>query len=212
MLPAFAGVVSYKRRIAAFTKKRASRRQASTCEQPPKAFQVRSAPDHSDTTTKKEQERWQFSSVERRTGTTFFGKGRHIQCSTSQGNPRIARQIEAAHKTRLAKGEAGIEERTPAPTLKEFAERFKQAVAIRCAEKPATVKFYEEKLKRLLEYPPLAKAKLDSIDESLIERYVQTRRNKTIGRKGAERNLSPASVNRELATLRRLLYLAKEWK
>lgn len=142
----------------------------------------------------------------------FVWNGEHIQKSTKQTNKRVAEQIESAYKTKLAKGEVGIEERKPAPTLKEFSERFKKAIEIRCAEKPATVRFYNEKLRRLLEYSPLANAKLDRIDESLIERYVQARRNKSIGKKGNERKLSPASVNRELATLRRLLYLAKEWK
>lgn len=142
----------------------------------------------------------------------FIWNGEHIQKSTKQANKRVAEQIESAYKTKLAKGEVGIEERPPAPTLKEFSERFKEAIEIRCAEKPATVSFYKEKLRRLLEFLPLASAKLDRIDESLIERYVQARRNTSIGRKGDEKKLSPASVNRELATLRRLLYLAKEWK
>jgi len=35
----------------------------------------------------------------------FLFNGEHIQKSTKQGNPRTARQIEAAHKTALAKGE-----------------------------------------------------------------------------------------------------------
>jgi len=38
----------------------------------------------------------------------FVFKGEHIQRSTKQGNPRIARQIEAAYKTKLAKGEVGL--------------------------------------------------------------------------------------------------------
>src|ERR1051325_285028 len=142
----------------------------------------------------------------------FVWNGERIQKSTKQSNKRVAEQIESAFKTKLAKGEMGIEQRPPAPTLKEFSERFKEAIEIRCAEKPATISFYKEKLRRLLEFHPLASAKLDRIDESLIERYVQARRNKSIGKEGEERKLSPASVNRELATLRRLLYLAKEWK
>ena len=32
----------------------------------------------------------------------FVFNNQHIQGSTKQGNPRVARQIEAAHKTRLA--------------------------------------------------------------------------------------------------------------
>src|SRR5215216_1870479 len=86
------------------------------------------------------------------------------------------------------------------------------SVAVHCAEKPMTISFYMSKLDRLLKYEPRASAKLDKVDEGLIERYVQTRRNKLIGRGENRRNLSPASVNRGLATLRRLLYVAKEWK
>jgi integrase len=142
----------------------------------------------------------------------FWWDGEHIQASTHQTNKRVAQQMESAHKTRLAKGEVGIVERKPAPTLKAFAPCFTEAIEVRCAEKPLTISFYKSKLDRLLEYEPLASAKLDKIDEALIERYVQARRNTLIGKGEAKRNLSPASVNRELATLRRLLYLAKEWR
>lgn len=38
----------------------------------------------------------------------FLFNGERIQKSTKQGNPRIARQIEAAHRTALAKGERGL--------------------------------------------------------------------------------------------------------
>jgi integrase len=120
--------------------------------------------------------------------------------------------MEAACRTQLAKGEVGLIERKPAPTLKVFSARFTEAIEVRCAEKPMTISFYKSKLDRLLEYEPLASAKFDRIDEALIEQYVQARRNTLIGKGEDKRNLSPASVNRELATLRRLLYLAKEWK
>lgn len=142
----------------------------------------------------------------------FVFNGEHVQKSTKQTNARVARQMEAAHRTQLAKGEIGLVERKPAPTLKAFAPRFTEAIEVRCAEKPMTISFYKSKLDRLLEYEPLASAKLDRIDEGLIERYIQARRNTVIGKGKDKRNLSPASVNRELATLRRLLYLAKEWK
>jgi hypothetical protein len=52
----------------------------------------------------------------------FLFNGEHVQKSTKEGNPRIARQIEAAHRTALAKGEAGIADRKPMPTLAEFIE------------------------------------------------------------------------------------------
>lgn len=52
----------------------------------------------------------------------FLFNGEHIQASTKQRNPRTARQIEAAHRTALAKGEVGITKRKPIPTLAEFIE------------------------------------------------------------------------------------------
>ena len=47
----------------------------------------------------------------------FLFNGEHIQKSTKQGNPRTARQMEAACRTALAKGEVGITDRKPVPTL-----------------------------------------------------------------------------------------------
>ena len=132
----------------------------------------------------------------------FIFNGRHVQRSTKQGNPRVARQIEAAHRTTLAKGEVGIVERKPAPALKDFAQRFMDAIQVRSAAKPRTVDFYARKLTRVLCFEPLANANLDEVDEALIESYVQER----------AKQVSPASVNRELATLRRLLRLAQEWR
>jgi len=52
----------------------------------------------------------------------FMWKGDWIEKSTGQGNKNVARQMEAAYRTALAKGEVGIVERQPAPTLKKFAE------------------------------------------------------------------------------------------
>jgi hypothetical protein len=51
----------------------------------------------------------------------FTWKGEPIRESTKQTNKRVAEQIEAAHKTSLAKEEVGIRDRKPAPTLREFA-------------------------------------------------------------------------------------------
>jgi integrase len=132
----------------------------------------------------------------------FVFSGEHIQQSTKQGNPRVARQIEAAYRTKLAKGEVGIKERTPAPTLKDFAQRFIDAIQVRCAAKTRTMEFYGQQLARLLDFSPLASARLSDIDEALIESFVQHR----------STQVSRATVNRALATLRRLLRLAQEWR
>jgi integrase len=52
------------------------------------------------------------------------------------------------------------------------------------------------------EFEPLARTRLDRIDEALIEEYVQDRR----------KRVAPGTVNRQLATLRRALRLAHEWR
>src|SRR5271157_1880695 len=133
----------------------------------------------------------------------FLFNGEHVQHSTKQGNPRTARQIEAAHRTRLAKGEVGIiEERRAAPMFADVAQRFIAHVEARHENKPQTVQFYAAKLNRLLEYPLIAGVRLDKIDEGVIEGFVVARR----------ASVGPATVNRELATLRRMLRLAHEWK
>jgi integrase len=131
----------------------------------------------------------------------FVFNNQRIQCSTKQGNPRVARQIEAAHKTRLAKGEVGIESPKKVPTLREFGQRFKAEIKVYCAGRPRTIAFWDQKLTRLLAFRPLASASLNKIDKALIARYVQTRHGV----------VAVATINRELATLRRILYLAHDW-
>lgn len=95
------------------------------------------------------------------------------------------------------------------PTLAEFAPRFMVYIEIECAEKPLTIKFYRSKLDRLLEDAILPDLRLSEFDEARIDNYKQRRR-RQVSRYG--RPMSPGSVNRELATLRRLLRLAKKWK
>lgn len=131
----------------------------------------------------------------------IFDKQR-IQKSTKQGNRRVARQMEADYRTKLAKGEVGLAKPKAAPALRDFAQRFIGYIEVRCAAKPNTVSFYARKLAQILKFEALAAARLDRIDEALIENYVQYR----------IEQVSPASVNRELATLRRLLRMAHEWK
>ncbi len=47
----------------------------------------------------------------------FIGQGRTVRESTKQGNDKVARQMEAAHRTSLAKGEVGIREKKRAPYM-----------------------------------------------------------------------------------------------
>jgi integrase len=139
----------------------------------------------------------------------FVFKGERVRESSKATSKRVAEQIEAAHKTRLAKGEVGIQERKIVPTLKAFSPRFMDAIRVQCAEKPRTIAFYQAKLNTLLAVDGLASTRLDEIDEAVLEAYVQVRTQVVSRRKKA---LSPGSINRELATLRRMLRLGHEWK
>jgi integrase len=131
----------------------------------------------------------------------FKWNGRLVRVNTKQPNKQAAAQLESQHRTQLAKGEAGIRDRSKIPTLKEYEPQFMGHIEVRCAEKPRTVTYYREKMANMVKFPPLGSAKLDRIDESLIEKYVQAR----------SKEVMPATVNRHLATLRRALRLAQEW-
>src|ERR1019366_6548688 len=131
-----------------------------------------------------------------------WSEGKRHQFSTKQANKKRAKTVEDVYFARLADQRAGIEKRKPAPLFSDFAKRFVEHVGVRHENKPQTVSFYAAKLSRLLESDAISSAHLDRIDEAMIETYVQERR-KIVG---------PATVNRELATLRRLLRLAQEWK
>ena len=98
----------------------------------------------------------------------FVFKGERIRESTRQTNPRVARQVEAARKTQLAKGEVGIKDRQPVPIFSEFAEKFLEWVAVEKADKPNTVAFYRERTHMLLSFPVLKNAPLDHVDEKLV--------------------------------------------
>jgi integrase len=133
---------------------------------------------------------------------SFIWRGSRVQKSTKQGNQKIARELEAAHRTALAKGEAGMFERKAAPTLKEFGQRFidNASVGRRRAPRASTLEFYAGRMNCLLAFEPLASARLDNINPELVERYVKSRQSK----------VGPACLNRDLATLRRCLHVALE--
>ena len=96
----------------------------------------------------------------------FIFDSQHIQESTKQGNPRVARQMEAAHRTSLAKGEVGIRERKYVPTLEEFIrDRFEPwAKATFEHTSPKTWRgWYRTHLRALVAYQPLSGRRLNEI-------------------------------------------------
>ena len=135
----------------------------------------------------------------------FYFNGEHVQKSTKQGNPRIARQIEAAHRTSLAKGEVGIVEKKKVPTLEAFlVDRFTPwaKATFETASPKTWTAWYRTQLTNILAYQPLVSRKLDAITSEHIADYAAHLQTK---------GWKPSSVNSSLRVLRRALRLAVEW-
>ena len=139
----------------------------------------------------------------------FTWNGEAIRESTKQTNKRVAEQMEAAHRTSLAKGEVGIRDKKPVPTLRHFAEKdFLPFARSTFAAKPKTLAYYENGVNRLLAFERLAGERLDAITSDRVAEYA-TNRQQAKGRRGS--SLQVASLNRELQVLRRMFHLAQEW-
>ncbi len=133
----------------------------------------------------------------------FVWQGESIRESTKQGNDKVARQMEAAHRTSLAKGEVGIRERKQVPTLGTFAgSQFMPWAQATFAAKPKTWLWYRNGVRRLLAGREVAECNLDQIAGEHIAGYVARRQSE---------GLLVSSINRELQVLRGMLRLALEW-
>ncbi len=137
----------------------------------------------------------------------FRWRGERVQKSTRiqvgpRANRKLAGDIEAAYRIALARGDVGLIERQPAPTLRDFSQRFLDNASIgrRRAPRASTLAFYAYRLNTILKFEPLATARLDKITPELLERYIKARFPK----------VGPASINRDLATVRRLLHVARD--
>jgi integrase len=132
----------------------------------------------------------------------FMWKGDLVRESTKQGNDKIARQMEAAHKTSLAKGEVGIRDKKPVPTLAEFCrKRFAPWVESTSSHKTWR-DFYRVGLLAIQTYTPLANLKLDAITTEQIADFASHRQTQ---------GMKVATVNASLRILRRVLRIAMEW-
>jgi integrase len=130
----------------------------------------------------------------------FMWSGKLVRESTKQGNDDVARQMEAAHRTALAKGEVGIREKKPAPALAEFLRNdFLPFVETKNAVKPATVEYYTDGV-RMIQKCDWVSQPLDCITDQHAQHFA-----------AENAKLSPSRINCALRSLRRALNLAFEW-
>lgn len=134
----------------------------------------------------------------------FMWQGKLIRESTNQGNDRVARNMESAHRTSLAKGEVGIREKKPSPMLSEFMEkRFEPWAKARFEHNvPKTSLWYRTAMRAILKYRPLTSAPLDKITSERISEFAAHRQSL---------KMQVSSVNNTVRALRRMLRLAVEW-
>jgi integrase len=130
----------------------------------------------------------------------FMWQGKLVRESTKQKNDKVARQMESAHRTSLAKGEVGIREKKLIPTLAEFLKKdFIPYVETKHVLKAGTLEYYRDGANMVLKCH-WSTEKLDQVNDQHAQQFAA---------KFAK--LSPSRINCGLRTLRRALNLAFEW-
>lgn len=140
----------------------------------------------------------------------FLFEGRRYRGSTKHRNKKAAETHENILKVKLANRRSGIVERKPIPLFKGFALEFLERVKPEL--RPNTLRMYSTCLGLRIEKDGKLKQRdeagllfrfgskgLDEITADEVERWKQAR---------MEQGLSPSTVNRELACLRRILLFA----
>lgn len=130
--------------------------------------------------------------------------GRLVRESTKQGNDKVARNMESAHRTSLAKGEVGIREPKKTPTLKEFCTDRVEPWAKSTFEKTTRKSWlwYRTGIRALTKFRPLSDAHLDEITNEIASEFAAHR---------LREGMPVSTANNSLRVLRRILNLAVEW-
>ena len=131
-----------------------------------------------------------------------FG-GRRYHKSTRLTNQRAAENVESVLKTELIQGTHGLRPREQPPLFEEYVKTFLRRIEMPLAQN--TIDLHNNSLKFLLKR---FKGKfLDQITKSMIEEYKSVRA-KDFKRGSDAKTVSPATVNRELSTLKKILNMA----
>jgi integrase len=142
----------------------------------------------------------------------FEYKGQQIRRSTGVKNAEDAKDIAAAYRTKLARGEVGleVEEQKTIPSFTEAMKEFLEWSEEQYAAHPNTHRRYVTSSKALLRF--FKNTPLNKIDSDLVEKVKTTRAREKKAPQGkksgkpskATKRLRPATVNRELALLKHL--------
>jgi len=130
----------------------------------------------------------------------FVLRGRRYRESTQQKNPRTARQLEAARKTGILKGEVGIKDKTQSPKFSDYADQWIETYA-KAHCKYSTLKSYEGVLAKHLK-PAFSGKLLDEITRQDIADLINRKLASTSHRK---KPTSRGTVRNILAPLREML-------
>jgi integrase len=134
----------------------------------------------------------------------FMWNGKVVRESTKQGNDKIARQMECAHKTSLAKGEVGLRDKKIVPTFAEFCRERFEPWARSNFERTCRNSWlwYRAGLRAILDNRTLGSRRLDEISGEEVAAFVAKRQ---------AGGLQVSSINSSLRVLRRITRLAVEW-
>jgi integrase len=135
----------------------------------------------------------------------FMWQGKLVRESTKQRNDKVARNMESAHRTSLAKGEVGLRDKKLAPTVKEFITGRVDPWAKATFEKnsPETyIRWFRPGFRAICAYLPLASTHLDEVTGEHFAGFAAHRQTQ---------KLAVSTVNSNLRVLRRVLSLAVDW-
>jgi integrase len=134
----------------------------------------------------------------------FMWQGEMVRESTKQGNDKVARQMESAHRTSLAKGEVGIREKKAIPSLRAFCDDRFEPWAKATFEENAwkNWEWYRVGVRALLSCKRITHLPLNAITGESASEFASYR---------LAQGLQIATVNSSLRVLRSILHRAVEW-
>jgi len=132
----------------------------------------------------------------------FMWNSEMVRESTRQTNQNTARQMEAAHRASLAKGEVGIREKKTVPTLADFISQRFEPWAEASTSSKTWIDYYRPGIRTIQTYKPLANLRLNEITSEKAADFAAWRQSA---------GLQVSSIHSSLQVLRRVMRLAAQW-